>query len=429
MSPVEFPNLAGQAAPTSPTGERADADLFAGLLDDAAPPARGRFGVGRWLQDQSASEGARRDGPDMAAIASFLAGLSGGPLVNPGPHDQGKPGTDQPLVNPGPGSAQTKGDGRQVLPGGLDGKPQGPLVNPGEPAAGSGEAAVVAAALQAVAEGDQVQSVNALAQTVQQAVSRAPQTLPITPTPAPATPEPAITEPGLDAAAPSQEVAGADPTVRAEGAPASPATSANPATTEPSGAGVSNRTEMHDAAGPEEALVDPLAGESEAPAPTARSDSAAPVAVARTDAAAVAGRMSFDALAQVSAQIIRRLEARTTRFDMELNPVELGRVDVRLDIDAEGRLAARLAFDNPAAALDLRGRVDDLRRELQQAGFQLADDAFSFTDRGGSGGGRDFDADDARRTHARSAEAADQVDAAAQPALRTMTRLGLDVRV
>lgn len=427
MSPVEFPNLAGQAAPTSPTGERADADLFAGLLDDAAPPARGRFGVGRWLQDQSASEGARRDGPDMAAIASFIAGLSGGPLVNPGPHDQGKPGTDQPLINPGPGSVQTKGDGRQILPGDLDGKLQGPLINPGEPAPEPGEAAVVAAALQAVAEGDQVQSANALAQTAQQAVSRAPQTLPITP--APATPEPAIAEPGLDAAAPSQEVAGADPTARAEGAPASPAASTNPAVTEPSGAGVSNRTEMRDAVGPEETPVDPFAAESEVPAPAARSDSATPAAVARTDAAAVAGRMSFDALAQVSAQIIRRLETRTTRFDMELNPVELGRVDVRLDIDAEGRLAARLAFDNPAAALDLRGRVDDLRRELQQAGFQLADDAFSFTDRGGSGGGGDFDADDARRTHARSAEAADQVDAAAQPALRTMTRLGLDVRV
>ncbi|RZJ39313.1 MAG: flagellar hook-length control protein FliK [Brevundimonas sp.] len=66
---------------------------------------------------------------------------------------------------------------------------------------------------------------------------------------------------------------------------------------------------------------------------------------------------------------------------MALTPDDLGRVDVRLEIDAEGRLAARLAFDNPAAATDLKGRADDLRRQLEQQGFQLADDAFEFTQR------------------------------------------------
>ncbi|PJW28067.1 hypothetical protein CWM41_28915, partial [Escherichia coli] len=61
---------------------------------------------------------------------------------------------------------------------------------------------------------------------------------------------------------------------------------------------------------------------------------------------------------------------------MALLPEELGRVDIKLDIDSDGRLAARLAFDNPAAATDLRGRVDELRRQLEDARFHLADDAF-----------------------------------------------------
>ena len=81
---------------------------------------------------------------------------------------------------------------------------------------------------------------------------------------------------------------------------------------------------------------------------------------------------------------------------MVLTPDDLGRVDVSLDIDAEGRLAARLAFDNPAAAADLRGRADELRRQLMEAGFQLADDALDFAEREGgafSGGAFDEGAD------------------------------------
>ncbi|WP_240811744.1 flagellar hook-length control protein FliK [Brevundimonas sp. M20] len=92
-------------------------------------------------------------------------------------------------------------------------------------------------------------------------------------------------------------------------------------------------------------------------------------------------RAAIDATAQIAAQILKKLEGRSTRFEMSLTPDELGRVDVKLEIDAEGRLAARLAFDNPAAATDLKGRVDELRRQLEQQGFQLSDDALEFTQR------------------------------------------------
>lgn len=92
-------------------------------------------------------------------------------------------------------------------------------------------------------------------------------------------------------------------------------------------------------------------------------------------------RATVEATVQIAAQIHRRLEGRSTRFEMALTPDELGRVDVRLDIDTDGRLAARLAFDNPAAAMDLRGRADELRRQLEAAGFQMTEDAFEFTER------------------------------------------------
>jgi flagellar hook-length control protein FliK len=92
-------------------------------------------------------------------------------------------------------------------------------------------------------------------------------------------------------------------------------------------------------------------------------------------------RVTIEATAQIAAQILRRLEGRSTRFEIALTPAELGRVDVKLDIDSEGRLNARLAFDNPAAATDLRGRADELRRQLEDAGFHLGEDALEFAER------------------------------------------------
>ncbi len=164
-------------------------------------------------------------------------------------------------------------------------------------------------------------------------------------------------------------------------------------------------------------------GETEAPP----SEPPPPVegAAAQTQAAAGAretgvsqlSRATIEATAQIAAQILRRLEGRSTRFEMALTPDELGRVDVKLDIDSEGRLNARLAFDNPAAATDLRGRADELRRQLEEAGFHLAEDAFEFTER--DSGSSAFDrGQDARNGSSRAFAAASQLNAeidSAQP--------------
>jgi flagellar hook-length control protein FliK len=53
-------------------------------------------------------------------------------------------------------------------------------------------------------------------------------------------------------------------------------------------------------------------------------------------------------------------------------------VDVKLQIGAEGRVSASMSFENPQAAADLRGRVEELKSALEQAGFKLSDNALSF---------------------------------------------------
>lgn len=145
-------------------------------------------------------------------------------------------------------------------------------------------------------------------------------------------------------------------------------------------------------------------------------------------------RATIDATAQIAAQILRKLEGRSTRFEMALTPDDLGRVDVKLDIDSEGRLAARLAFDNPAAATDLRGRVDQLRRELEDAGFHMAEDAFEFAER--DSGSSSFDrGQDARQGQNRAFAAASllnaEIDVAQPPRWMalTLSPSGVDLKV
>ncbi|MFT3995882.1 MAG: flagellar hook-length control protein FliK [Asticcacaulis sp.] len=94
-------------------------------------------------------------------------------------------------------------------------------------------------------------------------------------------------------------------------------------------------------------------------------------------------------IAALSSQITRRLSARTTSFDMELRPTDMGKVEVRLEIGNDGKLTAQLRFDSPVAESEFRGRQDDLRRQLEQAGFQLEEGALSFSS-GDQGQGRRF---------------------------------------
>ncbi|WP_231680985.1 flagellar hook-length control protein FliK [Brevundimonas sp. AAP58] len=179
----------------------------------------------------------------------------------------------------------------------------------------------------------------------------------------------------------------------------------------------------------DDALAAPL---SAAPtAPEARATDAASTPLLST-----LSRAAVETTAQIAAQIVRKLESRSTRFEMALTPDHLGRVDVSLDIDAGGALHATLAFDNPVAATELRARADELRRQLIEAGFTVADDALSFSERDPSAGqGGAFDRESDPR-NARAFGAASRLNAEADLSLQvpawvslSLTPAGVDVKV
>lgn len=176
------------------------------------------------------------------------------------------------------------------------------------------------------------------------------------------------------------------------------------------------------------------APEASVPAETrAAANSAAPGALANH-----AVRGSPETVAHLAAQIIKKLEGQSTRFDLELNPQGLGKVDVRVEIGAHGLLTASMLFDNAQAAQELKSRAAELQRALEQAGFDLTGGlSFDVADNGRhQGQAWQEQAENGRAFRGQAFQAAletagDAADAAAQGALRLRrgVNAGLDLRI
>ncbi|MBO9589762.1 flagellar hook-length control protein FliK [Devosia sp.] len=110
-------------------------------------------------------------------------------------------------------------------------------------------------------------------------------------------------------------------------------------------------------------------------------------------------------LPQIAFELSRQVGDGNTRFQIRLDPAELGRIDVKLDIDKSGQVHARLTVEK-AETLDLMQRDQRaLEKALQQAGldqsktnleFSLKQNPFagdqnqrSGEERSGSGSGQD----------------------------------------
>lgn len=81
---------------------------------------------------------------------------------------------------------------------------------------------------------------------------------------------------------------------------------------------------------------------------------------------------------QLAAQITRRFDAGSRVFDIRLDPAELGRVDVRLELMPDQRVQAILSAERQETLADLQRSAKDLARALSEAGLDLADDGLSF---------------------------------------------------
>lgn len=248
--------------------------------------------------------------------------------------------------------------------------------------------------------------------------------------------EQAITNASAGAAKTQQPATAASDTQDASTTPANPAVSAKPsqptttaapsdgsAVAAPAAPPLVSQARIEAAPAPPTSPLAPAPAQTAAPAP--------PPIIIPTNLSHLS-QATLETTVQIAAQISRKLEGRSTRFEMGLTPEGLGRVDVSLDIDSGGQLTARLAFDNPLAATELRGKADELRRELTDAGFTIAHDGLDFSERQPSSSNGGFDRQQGRAFASASRIAADADLSQPAPAAwmsLSLTRSGVDMKV
>lgn len=121
---------------------------------------------------------------------------------------------------------------------------------------------------------------------------------------------------------------------------------------------------IHSGPGAEHIVITPA----HAAGPAAAASHAAPVSAAQP--------IPVQAIA---VEIAAQAQAGNARFEIRLDPPELGRIDVRLDVDRDGNVSSRLVIERADTYDLLRRDQSTLERALQQAGLKTSGESLEFT--------------------------------------------------
>jgi flagellar hook-length control protein FliK len=117
-----------------------------------------------------------------------------------------------------------------------------------------------------------------------------------------------------------------------------------------------------------------------APQPVTMTAPADPsAATATAPAAQTTAAMAAVPVAGVAVEIAARAQSGTNRFSIRLDPPELGRIDVRLDVDKQGNVTSHLVVERSATLDMLRRDAPQLERALQDAGLKTSGDGLQFS--------------------------------------------------
>ena len=84
-------------------------------------------------------------------------------------------------------------------------------------------------------------------------------------------------------------------------------------------------------------------------------------------------------IAGLAVAIAARAQAGSNQFDIRLDPPELGRIDVHLDVDGDGQVTTHMTADRADTLQLLQSQQPQLERALEQAGLKTADNGLQFT--------------------------------------------------
>jgi flagellar hook-length control protein FliK len=108
---------------------------------------------------------------------------------------------------------------------------------------------------------------------------------------------------------------------------------------------------------------------------------AAPLTVTAVTAGAVP-------LSGLALEIAVSAQSGKSRFEIRLDPADLGRIDVRIDVDRNGQVTSHLRVEKPETLSMLRQDAPQLQRALDDAGFKTGSGGLQFSLRDQSSSGQ-----------------------------------------
>lgn len=136
----------------------------------------------------------------------------------------------------------------------------------------------------------------------------------------------------------------------------------------------------------------------------------------------------------VPIEIAAAIRAGRSRFDISLDPAELGRIDVRINVDRNGQVTSHLTVEKPETLQMLRQDAPQLQRALDDAGFKTGSNGLSFSLRDQNSSGQNSGQNNDHGGNARRLIISEDEAVAAAPVGRGYGRMlgsssGVDIRV
>ncbi|MEN3287529.1 MAG: flagellar hook-length control protein FliK, partial [Bradyrhizobium sp.] len=123
-----------------------------------------------------------------------------------------------------------------------------------------------------------------------------------------------------------------------------------------------------------------------------------------------------------------------SRFEIRLDPAELGRIDVRIDVDRSGQVTSHLRVEKPETLSMLQQTAPQLQQALNDAGLKTGSGGLQFSLRDQSNSGQNGNNDQSNSNAHRLIVTDDEAMPAASAAGRSYGRMlssngGIDIRV
>ncbi|MCS3927111.1 flagellar hook-length control protein FliK [Bradyrhizobium elkanii] len=136
----------------------------------------------------------------------------------------------------------------------------------------------------------------------------------------------------------------------------------------------------------------------------------------------------------VPVEIAAAARAGKTRFDISLDPIDLGRIDVRINVDRNGQVTSHLTVEKPETLQMLRQDAPQLQRALDDAGLKTGSNGLSFSLRDQNSSGQNSGQNNDNGGNARRLIISEDDTVAAAPVGRGYGRMlgsssGVDIRV